>query len=153
MSYKCTRWSGWVHAKWPGILNSAQYRGKCDWTCDTCSAPSYQQSPPPTLSPAPHTEQIRNDSTLNVLQLYANGIGNQLTELGVVLKRNKVKVAVIQESKLSPKSKNPASGTTPRCVRIVPMARRRIADLHSQIDNLQTAIVTRFAIPTWKNFL
>ena len=39
-------------------------------------------------------------------QLNANGIGNKLTELGVVLERNKVKVAVIQESKLSPKSKN-----------------------------------------------
>ena len=34
------------------------------------------------------------------------GIGNKLTELGVVLERNKVKVAVIQVSKLSPKSKN-----------------------------------------------
>ena len=30
-----------------------------------------------------------------------------MTELEVVLERNKVKVAVIQESKLSPKSKNP----------------------------------------------
>ena len=34
-------------------------------------------------------------------------LGNKLTELEVVLERNKVKVAVIQESKLSPKSKNP----------------------------------------------
>ena len=34
-------------------------------------------------------------------------IGNKPTELEVVLERNKVKVAVIQESKLSPKSKNP----------------------------------------------
>ena len=41
-----------------------------------------------------------------MLQLNANRIGNKLTELGVVLERNKVKVAVIQESKLSPKSKN-----------------------------------------------
>ena len=73
VSYKCTRCSGWVHAKCG-----------CDWTCDTCSAPPSQQSPPPP-----------------------NGIGNKLTELGVVLERYKVKVAVIQESKLSPKSKNP----------------------------------------------
>ena len=42
----------------------------------------------------------------NVLQLNANGIVKKLTELGVVLERNTVKVAVIQESKLSPKSKN-----------------------------------------------
>ena len=62
---------------------------------------------PPTLSPAPPTEQISDDNTFNVLQLNANGIGNKLTELGVVLERIKVKVAVILESKLSPKSKKP----------------------------------------------
>ena len=110
VSYKCTRCSGWVHAKCYGILNTAQYRRKSYWTCDTCSAPWSQQSPPPTttptLSPAPPTEQISDDSTFNVLQLNANGIGNTLTELGVVLER-KMSVAVIQESKLSPKSKNP----------------------------------------------
>ena len=68
--------------------------------------------PTPTLSPDPPTEQISDDSTFNVLvlQLNANGIGNKLTDLGVVLERKKVKVAVIQESKLSPKSKNPCIG-------------------------------------------
>ena len=53
------------------------------------------------------TKQISDYSMFNVLQLNANGIGNKLTELEVVLERNKVKVVVIQESKLSPKSKNP----------------------------------------------
>ena len=62
--------------------------------------PQSQQSPPPTRSPTPPTKQISDDSTFNVLQLNANGIGNKLTELEVVLERNKVKVAVIQESKL-----------------------------------------------------
>ena len=100
---------GW-HAKCSGILNAAQYRRKSDWTCDAYSAPHSQQSPPPTRSPAPPTKQISDDSTFNVLQLNANGIGNTLTELEVVLERNKVKVAVIQESKLSPKSKNPCTG-------------------------------------------
>ena len=57
--------------------------------------------------PLPLTKQISDDSTFNVLQLNAKGIGNKLTELEVVLERNKVKVAVIQESKLLPKSKNP----------------------------------------------
>ena len=52
--------------------------------------------------------QISDDITFNVL-LKANGIGNKLTELGVVLERNKVKVVVIQESKLSLKSKNPCT--------------------------------------------
>ena len=83
---------GWVHAKCSGILNAAQHRRKSDWTCDTCLAPQSQQSPPPTRSPTPHTKQISDDSTFNVLQLNANGIGNKLTELEVVLERNKVKV-------------------------------------------------------------
>ena len=106
ISYKCTKCSGWVHAICSGILNAAQCRRKGDWTYDACSAPQSQQSTPPTRSstPAPPTKQISDDSTFNVLQLNANGIGNKLTELEVVLERNKVKVAVIQES---PKSKNP----------------------------------------------
>ena len=104
VSYKCTRCFGWMHAKCSGILNAAQYRRKIDWTC---SAPPSQQSPPSTRPPAPPTEQISYDSTFHVLQLNANGIGNKLTELRVVLEINKVKVAVIQESKLSPKAKNP----------------------------------------------
>ena len=66
---------------------------------------SVMMTPSPT--PAPSDDQISDDSTFNVLQFNANGIGNKLTELGVVLERNKVKVAVIQESKLSSKSKNP----------------------------------------------
>ena len=43
----------------------------------------------------------------NVLQLNANGIGNKLTELGVVMENNKVKVALIQDSKRTPKYRNP----------------------------------------------
>ena len=74
---------------------------------DPCSASKTQQptQPPPSPSPtpAPSAKQISDDSTFNVLQFNANGICNKLTELGVVLERNKVKVAVIQESK----SKNP----------------------------------------------
>ena len=40
--YKCTKCSGWVHAKCSGILNAAQYRRQSDWTCDACSAPQSQ---------------------------------------------------------------------------------------------------------------
>ena len=82
-----------------------------DLTCDPCSAPKTQQStpPPPSTSPTPDpsAEQISADSTFNILQINANGICNKLTELGVVLERNKIKVAVIHESKRSSKSKNP----------------------------------------------
>ena len=111
VSYRCTRCTGWVHAKCSGLLNAAQYRRNKDWTCDPCSASKTKQSTPPPPSPpptpAPSAEQISDDSTFNVLQFNANGIGNKLTELGVVLERNKVKVAVIQESKLTSNSKNP----------------------------------------------
>ena len=109
VSYRCTRCTGWVHAKCSGLLNAAQYRRNKDWTCDPCSASKTKQSTPPSPppTPAPSAEQISDDSTFNVLQFNANGIGNKLTELGVVLERNKVKVVVIQESKLTSKSKNP----------------------------------------------
>ena len=102
VSYKCNRCSGWVHAKCSGLLNAAQYRRSSDWACGPCSTPPPIPSPPPTP-----TDKKSYDSTFNVLQLNANGIGNKLTELGVVMENNKVKVAVIQQSKHTPKSKNP----------------------------------------------
>ena len=98
-----------MHAKCSGLLNAAQYRRNRDWTCDPFSASKTQQSTPPSPSPTPDpsAEQISYDSMFNVQQFNANGIGNKLTELGVVLERNRVRVAVKQESKLSSKSKNP----------------------------------------------
>ena len=125
VSYQCTRCSGWVHAKCSGLLNAAQYRRYKDWTCDPCSASKTQQSTPPPRSryptPAPSAEQISNDRTFNVLQFNCNGIVTKLTELGVVLERNKVQVAVIQESYRSQSSRQnlgtPASGITTQYVR------------------------------------
>ena len=84
------------------VPDSAQYQRSSDWACGPCSTPS----PPPTPTP-PTDIKKRGDSMFNILQLNANGIGNKLTELGVVMENNKVKVAVIQESKLTPKFQNP----------------------------------------------
>ena len=85
VSYRCTRCTGWVHAKCSGHLNAAQYRRNKDWPCDPCSASKTQQSTPPPPSPsptpAPSAEQISDDSTFNVLQFNGNGIGNKLTVL------------------------------------------------------------------------
>ena len=92
-------------AKCSGLLNTAQYRRSSDCACDPSFTPPLTPSPPPT--PTPPTYQISADSTFNVLQLNAKGIGNKLTELGVVMENNKLKVAVIQKSKLTPKFKNP----------------------------------------------
>ena len=92
-----------MHAKCSGLLNAAQYRRSSDWACSLCSTPTHS----PTPTPTPPTDKKCDDSMFNVQQLDANGIGNKLTELGVVMENNKVKVAVILESKLTPKSKNP----------------------------------------------
>ena len=52
---------------------------------------------PPTMS----------DKTFNILQWNANGIGNKQTELSIFLEAYNVKVAAIQESKLTAKSRSP----------------------------------------------
>ena len=98
VSYKRTKCYGWVHAKCSGILNASQYQRKSYWTCDACSAPQSQKSPLdlPLLLRMPNRSVMTARST------------SYSSTLEVVLERNKVKVVVIQESKLSPKSKNPS---------------------------------------------
>ena len=113
LNYRCTRCTGWVHAKCSGLLDAAQFRRNKDWTCDPCSASkTHKPTTPlhsPSQNPAQSAKQISDDNTFNVLQFNANGIGSKLTELRVVLERNKVKVTVIQESKLSSNPRTPAS--------------------------------------------
>ena len=111
----------------------------------------------PSLSPtpAPSADQISDDSTFNVLQFNTNGIGNKLPELGVVLERNKVNVVVIQESKLSSKSKN-------HCIRNYTTVRKDrphghggglLVFIHESITSKQpSSPQRRYLIPTWKNF-
>ena len=55
------------------------------------------------LPPIP--TQAVDGNSFTIIQFNTNGIGNKLTELGTFLKRHNVKVAVIQESKLSSNSK------------------------------------------------
>ena len=117
--YKYNKCSGWVHAKCSVLSNAAQYRRKV--LGPAIPARPHRPSNRHHHHPVLPTERISDDSTFNVLQLNANGIGNKRTELGVVLERNKVKVAVIQETKISTKSKKPASRTTPQCVSTVPL--------------------------------
>ena len=93
VSYQCNKCSGWVNAKCSGLLKAAQYRRSSYWACNHCSTPP---PPSPLPTPTPPSDQNSDDR-----------IGTKLTELGVVIVNNKVKVAVIQESKLTPKSKNP----------------------------------------------
>ena len=73
---------------------------------------------------------ISDNSRFNVLQLNAKGIANKLTELGVVLEINKIKVAVIQESKLSSKSKH-------TCIRNEEPVPAEILDVMTRRDDLR----------------
>ncbi len=107
-SYKCHNCANWVHAKCSGLPNAAAYRRTADWACSACNPappPRPQQPPtPPTVNVAP----TDNDNSFNILQFNANGIGNKLTELGLFLENHKVKVAAIQESKLTSRSRDPS---------------------------------------------
>ena len=60
-------------------------------------------TPPPSLS---HTPTM-SDKSFNILQWNANGIDNKQTELSIFLESHNVKVAAIQESKLTAKSRSP----------------------------------------------
>ena len=100
VSYLCNNCSGWVHSKCSGLQNAAGYKRIKDWVYSSCSSP-------PTLPKPLPTQDVDGNSFTN-MQFKSIGIGNKLTELGEFLKRHNVKVAVIQESKLSPNSKTPS---------------------------------------------
>ena len=103
VSYLCNCCSGWVHSKCSGLQNAAEYRRIKDWVCRSCNSP-------PTLSklqPPPIPTQAVDGNSFTIMKFNANGIGNKLMELGEFIKRHNVKVAVIQESKLSSNSKTP----------------------------------------------
>ena len=106
VSYLCHSCSGWVHSKCSNLKDARQYKRTKDWACKTCSS---APAPPPTQPPpAPTTTSKPKDDTFNILQFNANGIGNKLSELERFLEKHNVKVAAIQESKLTSKSRNPS---------------------------------------------
>ena len=57
--------------------------------------------------PSPITTKTSDGDPFPILQFNANGIGNKQVELGEFLERHTVKVAVIQESKLTLNSRTP----------------------------------------------
>ena len=61
-----------------------------------------------TTTSSSNNDQLKpKDDTFNILQFNANGIGNKLSKLECFLEKHNVKVAAIQESKLTSKSRNP----------------------------------------------
>ena len=94
-------WLG-VHSKCYGLHTAAEYRRIKNWTGSSCSSPPIPQS-----LPSPNTTKASDGDPFTILQFNANGIGNKQVELGEFLGRHKVKMAVIQESKLTLKSRMP----------------------------------------------
>ena len=86
------------------MLDSTKAKRTKDWACKTCS--SAPAPPPAQPPPAPTTTSKPKDDTFNILQFNANGIGKKLSELERFLEKHNVKVAAIQESKLTSKSRN-----------------------------------------------
>ena len=101
----CNRCSGWVHSKCSGLQNAAEYRRIKNWVCISCSSPPTLQIPKPL--PSPTTTKASDVDPFTILQFNANGIGNKQVELGDFLERHKVKVVVIQESRLTLNSRTP----------------------------------------------
>ena len=73
------------------------------WIFTTCRTP--RQPRAPSLPPSPAHIITMSDKTFNILQWNANSIGNKQTELSIFLEAHTVKVAAIQESKLTAQSR------------------------------------------------
>ena len=84
------------------ISASLSDNSSCACSNHPSSIPSTIQSPPPPSNspPRPLLQSARSGNSLNVLQWNANGIRSKHKELLDFLVRNKVHVALIQESKL-----------------------------------------------------
>ena len=104
-SYLCTGCSHWVHSRCSGLRNAADYRKANDWMCTACMTPPRPRAPTPSPSPT-HTPTM-SDKSFNILQWNANRIDNKQTELSIFLEAHNVKVAAIQEFKLTAKSISP----------------------------------------------
>ena len=83
VSYLYNRCSVWVHSKCSGLQNAAEY--------------SSRSSPLPTQHTLPPSIPIHavDGNPFTIMQFNANSIGNTLTELGELLERHNVNVAVI----------------------------------------------------------
>ena len=80
-----------------------------------------------------------NDAHFTILQWNANGIGNKIDELGIFMEKHKVKVAVIQESKLSQTSRAPCiqNYTTVRKDRCLGQGGGLLTFVHKSINYLR----------------
>ena len=84
--------------------------------------------------------QAKKDGSFKILQFNANGIGNKVMELDDFLEQHNVKVAVVQESKLTRTSKTPSfrNYTTVRKDRRHNQGGGLLTLVHKEINNSRT---------------
>ena len=115
-SVECSKCHKWLHIKCSGFKTSKDrlkykiWHGPC---CNSSTNPPAASTPPPpptpTTPPSPPPQQFQppdeeNSDNLRLLQYNINGIASKLDELLHYLDKNNIKVAVIQETKLTIKS-------------------------------------------------
>ena len=127
---QCSKCKNWLHIKCSG-LKTAKERTKFQiWLGPCCSRKNVQSTPsskpaasPPPLppqpsynpptppSPAPPPAQPQHhaniDNNLHILQFNVNGLSGKVTQLSHFLETNNIKIAAIQETKLTKNSKLP----------------------------------------------
>ena len=101
-SVKCS--SCRKHAHFPCTPFTDSSEVVFDWTCITCT-------PETTASPVNANTHATPMPTLNTLQLNCNGIGGKTPEIAAYLNAHDIKLAAIQETKLTAKSRDPNFGS------------------------------------------
>ena len=115
-SVECSKCHEWLHIKCSGFKTSKDrlkykiWHGPC---CNSSTNPPAASTPPPppppTNPPSPPPQQFQpqdeeNSDNLRLLQYNINGTASKLDELLHYLDKNNIKVAAIQETKLTIKS-------------------------------------------------
>ena len=94
----------WIHIKCSG-LKSTQERKKFNTWYGPCCPPLPPSTPPPPPPVPPPPPDFAGN--LNILQYNINGISGKLDELLHFMEKDNIKIAAIQETKLTDKSKLP----------------------------------------------
>ncbi len=101
-SVKCNQCLNWIHLKCSTLASLKQYSS--NYNCPICNRSTIQNPIPTGQSTSTFTLPSVN---IHILQFNANGISNKLTELSSFLSQHNINIAAIQESKLTPNSKDP----------------------------------------------
>ena len=107
---QCDCCSNWIHVKCSNLKSIKERQKFKTWHGPCCSRqppPSPPPAPPPPTPPTPPSTP-KPVGNLNLLQYNINGISGKLDELLHFIEKDDIKIAAIQETKLTDKSKLPA---------------------------------------------